>query len=63
MHGTLMNVVLSIHMHKNVIFSMQNDASFLSSQHAFYMNKLFTMIASPCHCPSWLKEKKQLFIL
>lgn len=27
MHGTQMNVVLVIHMHKIVIFSMQNDAS------------------------------------
>lgn len=38
--------------HAHVIFSMQNYASLPTSQHAFYMNKLFTMIASPCHFPS-----------
>lgn len=61
MHGTLMNVAVVIHMHTNGTFSMHSDASFLNMR--FYRNKLFTMIASPCHCPSQLKEKKELFIL
>lgn len=40
---------------------MQRDDYSISSQHAIYMNELFTM--SPCHCPFEAKGKEQLFIL